>query len=383
MMFSITENCMINNFQWCSQFKNYTGDGAIGEALLKVQSGNLVRGIFFSGYSLCSGERNMSFLTHNSSISGLLYDNFSGNISLTEIKERTIEVPSNCISDDETWWIIGNGKSVHKYPIGTYFRGDYELFPTVDLTKENLNNILFVGDSMCRTMFLSALNIVSNHSNPFNGIQARGLCENSSGIWTNHTVGSNGNLRKIGRSCDQDGNFCGCLSGGLTYHLNDDSFNAAYFRHNINEIPVDSLKFHGTEVFIPRHIIFGNALHGVNEGESAAVNTQKSISLLRDIYPNAKITLLGNWVHNMKKKHKKWAYYSLPSTNIAYSLALTRNVVNVDRFIDLTACTVPFYEDNLDGIHFHHEAVNFLVAFLSSSVKHHPCSSFGYPNKMY
>ena len=364
----------------------------IAEALITVKSGNFVRGIYIPGYSLCSREQNISFLSPNSSISGLLYDNSSGIISLTEMKDQTIEVPSNCISEDETWWIIGNGKKSNlNYPIGTYFNGISELFPAYDTAKENLNHVLFVGDSMSRTMFLSTLNIVSNHTNPFNGIHGRGLCDSSLGTWTNHTVGSDGIIRRIGYSCEMEGRFCGCSYGGsgLVYHSKDNSFVAVYARHYIVDIEVTALKFFGPKVFIPKHIIYANGLHGVNgvensdEGEKAALNTKKSISILRNRYPHAKITLLGNWAHNMKKKQAKWAYASLPSTNIAYSLSLTRNVVDIDRFLDLTACTVPFYSANVDGIHYNHESVDFLVAFMSSSVKHHPCSSLGFPNKIY
>lgn len=390
MNFSVTELCTIQSIHWCNQFNMHYSirPNITAEAIINVRSGEHFRSIHFSGQSLCSLEqRKISFLTPQSTISGYLYDAFSGKIVQHYVPEKGITVPLNCIAiNNDSWWINGNQS---QYPIGVYFNGKNDLIHTSHPFSE-WRNVLFIGDSMSRTLFQGAINVVSDHDNYYHGIEKGWCVHDVTKIdpnlnWTEFKVGSSGVLRRIG---SQDG----CWHGGMAYHYcANDPLRATTFLYynrfaNVNYDPghfKPLLEAYSPNEFTPQQIVFANGLHGIYSEAGAGANTaRETLMFLRQTYPNAKITVLGNWVHNLQKKDEKWAYLSLPSVNMAYSLELTRNLSFIDRFMDMTECTAPFYNDNIDGVHFKHEAVNFMIRFLWTSMKYHPCNTLGFNNKM-
>jgi len=365
------DDCRLHAPSWCSQFAQTHGIGSnvTAECMITIHSENLLRSFYVSGQALCFLDRKFKLPFPSSTISAFLYDDFSGILKQHQLNGIEVKSPSQCLDPrqpDAAWWVMGNDS---QYPIGSYFNGEY-YYIQPEYPYPAWKNMLFLGDSQSRTLFQAAVNIVSNHTNYYRGIDRLWCFHN----WTEFQVGSTGKLKRIA-----DDTYDGCWKGGIGYFSDSKNSTTALFHEVFGNAKLEHnhlgrfFKEYPPDQFVPDHIMFANGLHGINlDKKEMMKNTHKNINILRKTYPTAEIIVLGTWIHRIELKPNEWQYHSLPALNKAYYLSLQTNFT-AHRFIDMAECTAPFYSSNVDGVHFRYDAMEFFMQFLWSSLKYHPC----------
>jgi hypothetical protein len=217
-------------------------------------------------------------------------------------------------------------------------------------------NIVFLGDSLMRTIFQGMIDIATNYSSPFPGIATPWCRKNI----TRLAINERSELSIFGD---------GCWSGGATFTSNTDkskSILVYYDRHHsgqsINEV------FNPTERVDWIFVNYGLHDIGMFTVEQFAVNLKDRLIELRGMRINTgsppNIVYVGLWAQNIARKPLSWKWSASHKRALAFISAMKRVTTELDiPYIDTYYLTLPVLDANRDGVHYN-ESVTRTIAML-------------------